>query len=256
MEQQFSSISDHIVILGWSERVKRIIGELRNDNLKRSNSLKPILIIAGEDQQVCELPYDRIYVIRGSSTDAAVLRRANVQQAAAVLIPTRLTDTTAADGEGLFALLNVISVNPDIHASVELAEVCHSQTIEHVRHKELGAGKIEVVSLESVSERLLAQSVINPGVTDVYNHLLSFDVNSNEIYVSPVGDKWVGCTFRELAEDCFNNSVILIGYESSGRQVLNPRERQYLFEPGDKAWFIAYDKADGMRIISPGGVDE
>ena len=42
MEQPYSSIEKHIVILGWSERVQRIVGELRSEEQSSGSETRPI----------------------------------------------------------------------------------------------------------------------------------------------------------------------------------------------------------------------
>jgi Trk K+ transport system NAD-binding subunit len=250
MKESYETIENHIVILGWSDRVRRIVAELRNEVHRSASDLKPILIVTDHSDSI-QLPFERIYINYGRINDPDVLRRAYLDRAAALLIPTVSHDSIISDGESVFSLLSALSVNPSLRVCVEVAQAHNGTILEQIRQKSLTDGDIEIFSFESVSERLLAQASINRGVTRVYDHLLSFSPHSNEIYVTVLSDRWIGTTFRQLATECFNREVILLGYEHGEELVLNPKHRDYVFAPGDKAWYISYDKTAGLKIMNP-----
>ena len=116
------TIRDHIVILGWSPRVNRIISELRNETEGNADNRRPILIVTEEQGGQFVLPFEHVYVMHGNPRDPEVLRRANLAHAHTLLIPTMLRDTSVSDGETVFALLAALSVNPQLRACVEIAQ--------------------------------------------------------------------------------------------------------------------------------------
>ena len=254
MEESFGTLENHIVILGWSPRVGRIVRELRNEVHGGIEIQKPILIITADDLESLHVPYEKVYLIQGRVNDPEVMRRANLSRASSLLIPTVLHDTSASDGETVFALLSALSVNPSLRVCVEIAQAQNGVTLDQIRRQHLAAGDIEIVSFESVAERLLAQAAINPGITDVYDHLLSFSPTTNEIYVADIAPQWAGKTFRDLAQACFEHEVILIGYQNGGEPVLNPKNRDYVFSAATRVWYIAYNKFDGLKVINPAAV--
>ncbi len=247
----FESIEDHIVILGWSERVQRIIRELRNDEHLASGDLKPILVITSDRLPAVEIPFQRVYVIYGQLDDLSVLERANLPRAASILIPSLDPANPRHDGETIFKLLAVIGVCPQARICVEMASANHTELLNRLSNAGLLQKQIEFVAVESIAERLMAQAAINRGVTRVYNHLISFTEDSNEIYVVDIPPTWVGRTFRELMNDCFERGIILVGFESGPDLQINPADRGLRFQAGDRAWFIAYNKAAVLRIVDP-----
>lgn len=251
MNETIETISNHIVILGWSERVERIVSELRNSVHQASGDIRPILIITDSKDTSVVSNFDRVYFMFGRANDVAVLHRANLAQAHSLLIPASLPEASAADGQSVFALLAALSVHPNLRVCLEISRSQNGESLAHIRRNNLAAGDIEIVSFESVAERLLAQASISNGVTRVYDHLLSFGEDSNELYVSELSPRWVGKTFRDLSIACFENEVILIGYDHQDDLVLNPRNRQYVFTPADKAWYMSYNRAAGLRVIHP-----
>ena len=251
MDDAIESIKGHIVILGWSNRVQRIIQELRNDIHRASDDMRPILVITELESSAIRLDVERVYFMYGRLNDVNVLKRANLAQAHTLLIPAALHETEAADGQSVFSLLAALSVNPSLRVCVELSRAENGETLSHIRRHNMSKGDIEVVSFESVADRLLAQAAVSNGVTRVYDHLLSFAADSNELYTSPVSSAWIGKTFRNLSSACFDEEVILLGYEHGTDLVLNPKDREYTFETGDRVWFMSYNRASGLKVINP-----
>lgn len=251
MNETIETIANHVVILGWSERVERIVAELRNEVHRASGDIRPILVITESKDTTVIGNYERVYFMFGRINDIEVLRRANLSQAHSLLIPATLPEASAADGQSVFSLLAALSVHPSLRVCLEVSRSQNGTTLAHIRRKNLSAGDIEIVSFESVAERLLAQAAVSNGVTRVYDHLLSFGEDSNELYVSVISPRWSGKTFRDLSGACFGHQVILLGYEHLDELVLNPKDREYIFAAGDKAWYMAYSRAAGLEIIHP-----
>ena len=247
MIETFETIRDHIVILGWSERVRRILKELRSPDLEEAGETKPILIVTPEHDPAINIPYDRVYVIYGRTNDPEVLRRANLEGASMLLIPTQMREASTSDGESVFSLLAALTVNPSIRICVEIARADNGDTLEQIRQKNLQAGEIEIVSFETIAERLLAQAAINNGITNVFNELLQFG-EGDEVYLVEVAPSWIGRTYRDLFANAFEQEGVLIGLETGGELLVNPKQRDYQFKSGDKVWVIAADKAVARRI--------
>lgn len=251
MNEKVETISNHVVILGWSSRVERIIKELRNEVHRASGDIRPILVITEYEDKAASSAFERVYFMYGRLNDVEVLRRAHLDTAHSLLIPAVLPQGQVADGQNVFSLLAALTVNPALRVCVEVSQVESGETLGQIHKRSLSAGDIEVVSFESVADRLLAQAAVSSGVTRVYDHLLSFAEDSNEIYVSELSPRWHGKTFRQLAMACFETEVILLGYENDGGLVLNPKERDYVFAPGNRAWFLSYNRAAGLKVVNP-----
>ncbi|MBN8548325.1 MAG: NAD-binding protein [Deltaproteobacteria bacterium] len=251
MNETIQSISNHVVILGWSERVKRIVAELRNEVHRASGDIRPILIISESQDAEIGSAYERVYFMHGRANDVNVLARANLAAAHSLLIPATMPEAEASDGHSVFSLLAALSVHPNLRVCLEVSRSENGTALAHIRRNNLSAGDIEIVSFESVAERLLAQASVSSGVTRVYEHLLSFATDSNEIYVCEASAPWQGKSFRELSAVCFEREVIVLGYEHEGELILNPKDREYTFAPGDKVWFLAYSRAAGLSVIDP-----
>lgn len=242
-------LNNHIVIFGWSPRVTRVIAELRNNVHRTADDIRPILVVAETSVKAADPQFDRVYFLYGRTNDPQVLRRARLDRAHALIIPSSHVDMRPADGEGIFALLAALSVNPHIQVCLEVGAPESSAAIEEIRKQHLLGDRVEVVSFESVAERLLAQAAINRGVTRVYDNLLTFSEFSNEIYQCRLGTAWVGKTYRQLAEFAFDRRVTVIGFQRGEELDLNPENRDSVLFEADLIWFIALNKGLGLAVI-------
>jgi Trk K+ transport system NAD-binding subunit len=129
-----------------------------------------------------------------------------------------------SDHRSLMIALAASSLNPELHI---VAEVVSSENREHFER----IPDIEIVSVQELSEKLLAQAVISPGVMEVFSRLLTATADSNEIYIVPIPEKWQGKTFQEIYLSSLDEEkpFIPLGYTSSTPDsgetivVLNPR---------------------------------
>jgi hypothetical protein len=249
---QESGFSNHIVILGWSERVARIISHLRNNVLRGSNDIHPIVVVTEEtiDRRSVD-NFEKVYFLYGRSNSNEVLKRADIGRARALLIPTKSQTNTTSDGGTVFSLLAALSIRPDLQVCVEMTSPENGDALEHIVHTSVVEGDVEVVSLESICEKLLAQAAINKGITRVYNNLLSFCEESNEIYVTPLSPQHNNKSYRDLSQLAFERQVILLGYERNGEMTLNPKDREIILHAGDLIWFMSYNKKDGLLVFCP-----
>jgi hypothetical protein len=245
-------LQDHFVILGWSPRVLRIIKQLRNDEHAASGDLKPILVVLPDSAGNPTVHYERVYFLYGSIHDADVLRRSNLAQAAAVLIPAPETGGVQADPAGIFAFLSALSVSEHTRICLEVTSARHAEILTALQRKELLRSNVEIISLETVSESLMAQAAITGGVTRVIDELLAFDENTPEIYCCALGSPWLGKSYKYLRKDCAEHRITLLGYQHQSQLSLNPENLDYIFVEGDRVWFLALNRAVGLAYFETG----
>jgi Trk K+ transport system NAD-binding subunit len=245
--------SDHIVILGWSERVTRIIAQLRDDVHRGSNDIRPILVITDESVDTLSAGenFEKVYFLHGHPSSTEVLERADLHQARALLIPSPSLQSKQTDGNAVFSMLAALSLRPDLRVCVEITSPDNENVIHIAKRSHIIGGDVEVVSLESVCEQLMAQTAINKGITRIYSHLLDFSEVTNELYGATLSPTLSGKTFRELSHLGFDAGAILLGYERDGEVVLNPLDRNITLNSPDQVWWMSYNKRDGLLIYSP-----
>jgi Trk K+ transport system NAD-binding subunit len=179
------------------------------------------------------------------------LERADLHQARALLIPSSSLKNTETDGGAIFSMLAALALRPDLRVCVEITSPENENVITMAIKSRMIGRDVEVVSLESVCEQLMAQAAINKGITRIYTHLLDFSDLTNELYVATLSPTLSGKTFKELSLLGFDKGIILLGYEKSGELILNPHDRDTILESPDLVWWMSYNRRDGLLVYSP-----
>lgn len=68
-----------------------------------------------------------------------------------------------------------------------------------------------------ISEKMIAQTVISPGISEVYSELLTATRDTNEIYLVPIPHPWLGRTFQDvrLGLAAIEEPVCLLGFTNA-----------------------------------------
>lgn len=251
-----STMNDHIVICNWNDKGLEIIRELHAEVVHQP---RPIVIIT-EDTDVVVLPdrddfpeFEDVYTIRGDPTNEIILRRANVAGAFSVMILADPAQGHLADAKSILIAMAVQSVSKGAprhpHITVEGVSPDNREHLER-------AGANEIVSAGDLGLRVLAQSAMHPGVTDVFQNLLTTSSESNEVYVVPMPADLIGKTFTEAAERIARSHetdqpAILIGVMNGGHVQLNPRGgHRHRLQATESLVLISWETPDVDRILA------
>jgi voltage-gated potassium channel len=180
-------LSDHVVVLGYHPgRTERIIAELTSDH-----HFAVVLCawdVVGEDP----LP-DRpdVHFVRGDLTDEDVMTRACVGRARTAVIDAR------DDNEALAIAVAVDHANPGIHLVAALRDLGRRNTLRYINDG--------VQTVQWHMPFLLSEEASDPGITQIYNDLMSSGGHGNTYSVrippgfphATFGDcqTWFGRTF-------------------------------------------------------------
>lgn len=244
------NVERHIVICQWHENGDRIVKELHS---KLAVPEVEILIITPQAVNEQELrldpAYEKVFFIRSDPTRHEVLRRARAPYARSVIL---LANPDAPDPDAQTALTAlaisriVIADEPKPHI---IAEVADAQKIRHL----MDAGVDEWVCSASYGTALLAHAAIFGKISDVYQQLLTYSTDTNEIYLvdeQKYPAEFFGMSFHKVATILNNhrqvaNPTILIGVKRQGKILLNPRADEFdLFRPGDCLIVMSFDPPD------------
>lgn len=241
--------SNHLVILGWSQRVPAIINELIIAN--QSEAVNRILIISGMQMEEVEAELGNINK-KGVTTKTYWRCRdlfqentyvnANLAGATKVLI---LADQSANSEPDRLKLLlsiykyfsnssNTLNTLPELLVAVENEKAANMCAIA-------SNNRAISINVESIPARLIVETALHPSLPEIYEELLSFE--GNEIYVtSPVKELGLnGSNFGD-AKERISNSVCIGKVNSSGHSTLLP-ERENSLEDKDKLIVIAEDNS-------------
>ncbi len=123
------------------------------------------------------------------------------------------------------------------------------------------AGIDEVICPVNYGIGLLVQCALYKRLSEVYEQLLSYSIDTCEIYLlkDEIFSKWIkNKSFREVVSFVINNSpidnpVILIGIKREGKILLNP-VGDFKLNEKDSLIAIAYKKPDIREIIKKEGL--
>jgi len=263
-------VEDHIVICNWTKKSDLLVKELHNPSVEKK---RPIIVITENPQDVPDFEDDETYrgimIVKGNPSHEDSLKRAGIESAETVIIlaDERLGDT--ADTKTIMTTIAIDHIVPDIHV---VAEVLSSSNLPFFAYTFVN----EIICLELLTERLLAQSCLTPGVSYIFADLLTQSSETNEIYVEEIPDHYIGKTFQELRKAIVSledQDIILIGLgsktekiDSDGKLIvdfhgnsvmekvliINPKaksksssdkyHKEYKLVKGDQIYLIAYSK--------------
>ncbi len=270
-------LNDHIVICNWNDMGEEIIHQLHAEVV---GDPRAIVIITEHPEKVpmqepsgASDPFHNVFVIPGDPTRDRILARASIELANTAIVLSDPEEGEHADTKSILIALAIEAIEPKVHTVVELL---HSRSRMHFRHTQVD----EVVCVDELAEKLLAQAALTHGLTEFYLRLLTATRDTNEVYVIDVPEGFVGRSFRDLERaliDYDDEECILVGVQvreeasersrqsfSSRRQrsrlTINPptrrlqsgsllKGRDYLFQTGDRIYVIAYCKP-GLQGLS------
>jgi hypothetical protein len=126
-----------------------------------------------------------------------------ISRARAAVILADPNQGKLADARSTLVAVAIERANPHVNTVMELIA-------SHNRIHLKGAEVNEVVCLGELAEKLIAQSCITPGVKNIFEHLLSSNGNTNQIFVRQIPEKWSGKTYREVVREAIDGEVPLI----------------------------------------------
>jgi len=203
----------HVLILGWTNRTDAIVRELllsqerarRFLDRRGGHSLHIVLLAEHVTAAFVQNLRDavgpawderRVTIRSGSALRPEHLRRVDASHASVILIPGAAFDEGSAqsDAETIKTLLSleVMSKEEDERPRV-VAEIYEAKKVSLARRAY--RSEIEVVSSDVVISRLLAQNIRHPGMSHVYDEILTHD-EGNEVYIRDPD----GCVGLEVAE--------------------------------------------------------
>jgi len=234
--------SGHVLILGWSPQVPRIISELIIANESERRAV--VVVLSAEDKIVMEdvlketiddFGTTRVVCRTGNPALPVDLERAGVSNARSIVaVRPAAAEGGAADAEVIKAVLAVRSLDPKLERAHVVAELDAQDNSEIIRS--VTGGRVLTVSSDRVVAEVTAQACLQPGLSAVFTDLLDFD--GDEIYFT-TADGLVGRTYGDalLAYDACS----VIGHRSaSGTVALNPDPATVIGQ-GDALVVVASD---------------
>ncbi|MGW8501369.1 CASTOR/POLLUX-related putative ion channel [Streptomyces sp. CLCI03] len=251
--------SGHTVVLGWSDQIFPVVGELVTANANRRRSA--IAVLAPKDKvemedEICTSTASvavagagrtRIICRNGRTTDPAELARVSPRTAKAVLVLPPEGDT--GDAQVVKTLLALDAAVPGSGGAVVVAAV--RDTRNHLTARLAAGPGGHVLCVDDIIARLLVQTAREPGLSLVYQELLDF---AGDEFYTAAAQGLAGRTFGEALLSFTTSSVVGL-LRADGRVALNP-------DPGtaigadDRIILISEDDDTAVPADASGHVDE
>jgi voltage-gated potassium channel Kch len=213
--------SDHTVVLGWSEAIFTVIGELTIANASRR---RPVLVVLADRDKVemedairakvPDLRGTRVICRSGSPMDVDDVRLSSHGTARSVIVlaPEGSDDP---DSEVIKTLLALTHTAGEGRAPAVVAEIRNPRNLEAARL--VGTERTVLLDIRDTVAKLLVQTSRQSGAAAVYTDL--FDYDGDEIYFLEHHDL-AGTTYGE-ALLAFETAALL-GVVADGVSRLNP----------------------------------
>lgn len=205
-------LNDHVVICNCNEKVRAIVEELHNDTSQKPRDV--VLLIQDRDLWQRNPSWHpkqsdaaKIITLYGSPFDKDCLNAACIQKAKAAIILADPNQGQLADAQSTLMAVAIEKQNPQVHT---IQELILSINREHLKAMNVD----EVVCLGEISEKLIAQSCITPGVKNIFEDLLTTSEGTPQIFLPHMEPELSGMSFRELSRHCIQAQApfIIIGF--------------------------------------------
>jgi voltage-gated potassium channel len=199
---------NHLIIVGWNQRAREIIGHLN----QLSTGLSVVLI----DETVKNHPADRpVHFIKGNASQDRILELANAKEAAMILITAdQHLDEKQADMKSILTLLAVKGINPNIYSIVE---VLTSEQLNNCQR----AGADEIIETTSLASLVMMNSLFSRGISSTLFDILNY-LEGNKLHYVDVKDKQNYDSFQEASAALVKKNIILLGVKRGEQLYINP----------------------------------
>ena len=222
--QFFFAMRRHVIVAGWSPRTERVLRQLRSRDLSWRPSVAVIAEKALEARVKNRNRFRGVFVVEGQPWEEATLKQADLANAKVALV---LTPTSTEPNERLrnvATTLAIESLNPKVRTVVE----ADSADLEaHLKITDAD----DIVQTGALQKRMLSQAVLTPGITKVYDELLSFHRKSQEIYVGEIPKRFQGLTFRQIQSILLETPVSPIGVHFLEKVEVRGAMRRFVLNP-------------------------
>lgn len=254
------SLSGHIVVLGWTDRTLPLLRELvaAEGRVKRflqrvggagrlrlvvlTEELTPELAEALRNDAVLGPNLDSVILRSGSSLNNEHLNRAACDRAAAIILPARRTSLSSTESSDVETIKTLLALNGQTNEDTRkrpyvVAEI-QSPTKVGVARRAY-QGPLEVVAGDVSISRLMVQNLRHPGLSAVYNELLSHGVGQNFYILRdlPIGGQTVADVRARLTRSILCG--VVSGTDGAFEVTMNPQ--------GD----LPVNESDALVVLAP-----
>lgn len=234
---------DHVVICGYPspEKIIQIVNELRA--VDEFADCPVALVTDRIDELPTELQRRELQFVQGSPLREEVLRKAGVCEARGVFILAN--DPSDHDNDARTFAISALITGLEKECGRDIRVVCELLSKQH-RSMMLRAGTDGILVHEGLTDSLLVQEFLYPGVNDIF-HQISTNTTGSRLFIVPT--TLSGTRFSDLQHAVIDHAASLqaIGLVRDGNFILNP-SRNHAIADGDRVVIIA-ESVEAFREI-------
>lgn len=214
-------LKDHVVILNYPglAKLEHLLRELLYGPVGRTQI---VLVDEYLEELPAELTKENLRFVRGNPVRDETLSRASIDSASHAVILCRNDGDTASDNLNVSITLAIEGRNRAINTVVEIVDPASEELLRK-------AGCDRVVCTARFGAHFLSQELLNPGIQDVIEDLLSVQRGQN-MYLVAITDTR---PFGQVAKMCRQKGHLAIGIRTSEKVLLNP-EQSLTVKAGDR----------------------
>ena len=234
---------NHILICNFPgiEKILNLVQELK-ENIDFKNR-EVVLITDAFEELPDRLRKLKLAFVKGSPADEDVLKAANFKDCAGVFILVKDSKDENTDAQTL-AIASIINMlKKELNCTPRIVvEVINKKNAKMMRF----AGVAGMVASEGISDRLMVQEFLYPGIHDIVQQIISNTVGS-QFYIFDT--RLQGRKLKEIQMAVLDHpeNLQVIGVMSGSQQLINP-PKEHVILPGDKLIMLAKSKADFESI--------
>lgn len=242
---------DHVVILGFNNEIFTIIQEI----IKANSNHNSVIVILDHKHTVEEME-DRIHQrIADLKTIRVICRMGNVYNTSEISVCSIDTcksiiinvENDYVTIKSILAVRTLLDESDNKNAYI----VAVIKKKENLKAAEVaGGGRAEILYLEEVIARIIAQSSRHVGIPRIFTELFNFD--GSEFYIES-GEKVLYKSMVEL--NLFYPNSIVVGIHRGNKSFLCP-PMDMRVEKGDKLIVLAEDDMSSVPNQEPGKYDK
>ena len=211
---KLSRISGHFIICGWKPDFEHILDGIFSANPNLTTD-QIVLINNAPQEQIDRIKsttrFRGMKFLTGDYTDEATLLRANVKEAARVLVLADRSQSFSPleiDSRTVLTILTIENLNPRIYTAAEL--------IDSKFEKHLSLAKCDEIILTQDYERsLLVSASSGQGLSHVLRELLT-EVSSEGLVIEDIPKEYVGQCYKDFRRSLSGGKVLIGILENTG----------------------------------------
>lgn len=204
VQKEIDKMRNHHIVCGYGRMGSLVCRELKAQG-------KEVVVVESSEAQKLALEKDNMLYIIGDVTDDAVLTKAGIERAKALVAAVR------TDADNLYLVITARQLNPNLYIVSRAAD-------ETAERKLIRAGANRVVSPYHIGALRMAQAVLRPAVVDFLDLTVRAEkqaLRMEGLHVSP-SSKLTGLTLKDSKIRENLGLIIIAIKKADGNMILNP----------------------------------